>query len=70
MLLLRSSRTSQSLHRLESKTPLVAIPTVEMTKFAALPRVVDGIEKLEKQIKKKEDELLRLRKSLNLHKNA
>ena len=44
--------------------------SVEMKEFAALIREADEIEKLEAQVKEKEDELSRLRKSLNLLRNS
>ena len=42
--------------------------SIEMKDFVVLLREADGIEKLDKQVKEVEDELSRLRKSLNLQK--
>ena len=44
--------------------------SVEMKGFAAQLCGADGIEKLEAQVKEKENQFSRLRKSLNLHRNC
>ena len=49
-------------------TNIIACNTnsVELKEFAALLRQVDEIEKLDREVEEKEDELSRFRKSLNI----